>query len=123
LQPITTAIIAAAHVPLALLLLLAPIDPIFAASAFTAIFFGANGVMSILRATLPLTLLGAAGYGALMGRLALPQNLVFAASPFLFAVVFHATGPGGGTLFALALSLAALVCQRPRASARQRSRA
>jgi predicted MFS family arabinose efflux permease len=109
LRPITTAIIAAAHVPLALLLLLAPIDPILAAPAFTAIFFGANGVMSILRATLPLTLLGAAGYGALMGRLALPQNLVFAASPFLFAVVFHATGPAGGTLFALALSLAALV--------------
>jgi predicted MFS family arabinose efflux permease len=108
LQPITTAIVASAHVPLAFLLLLAPLDPIVAASAFTVIFFGASGVMGILRATLPLTLLGAAGYGALMGRLALPQNLVFAASPYLFALVFRATGPGGATLFALALSLAAL---------------
>jgi predicted MFS family arabinose efflux permease len=108
LQPIATAMIAAGHVPLAFLLLLAPIAPLPAATAFTAIYFAANGVLSILRATLPLFVLGAAGYGALMGRLALPQNLVFAASPFLFAVVFHATGPTGGMLFALALSLAAL---------------
>jgi predicted MFS family arabinose efflux permease len=108
LRPITTAVIAAAHIPLSYLLLLAPVDPDIAACAFTAIFFGANGVMSVLRATLPLTLLGSARYGALMGGLALPQNLAFAAAPFLFAVLFEAAGPVWGTLCALALALAAL---------------
>jgi hypothetical protein len=108
LRPITTAVIAAAHIPLSYLLLLAPVDPHIAACAFTAVFFGANGVMSVLRATLPLSLLGSARYGALMGGLALPQNLAFAAAPFLFAVLFEAAGPAWGTLCALALALAAL---------------
>jgi predicted MFS family arabinose efflux permease len=108
LRPISTAVIAAAHIPLSYLLLLAPVDPGVAACAFTAIFFGANGVMSVLRVTLPLTLLGSARYGALMGGLALPQNLAFAAAPFLFAVLFEAGGPRLGTLCALALALAAL---------------
>jgi predicted MFS family arabinose efflux permease len=108
LQPMTTAVIAAAHIPLSFLALLVPVDPAIAACLFTAIFFGASGVMSVLRATLPLTLLGSERYGALLGRLALPQNLAFAAAPFLFAVVFKAAGPVGGTLFALGLALAAL---------------
>ena len=108
-QPITTAVIAAAHVPIACLFLLAPIDAGLAATAFTVVFFGANGVMSVLRATLPLTLLGSHGYGALMGSLALPQNLVFAASPYLFASAFHAAGTLAGALLALALSVAAFL--------------
>jgi predicted MFS family arabinose efflux permease len=109
LASITTATIAAVHIPLAFVLLLAPIDAKLAATLFTAIYFGANGVMSVARLTLPLTLLGPAGYGALMGNLALPQNLVFAAAPFLFAVAFRVLGFVGGTLMALALSLAALI--------------
>jgi hypothetical protein len=65
--------------------------------------------MSVARLTLPLTLLGPAGYGALMGKLALPQNLVFAAAPFLFAVAFRLLGFVCGVLLALLLSLAALI--------------
>jgi len=55
--------------------------------------------MSVARLTLPLTLLGRAGYGALMGKLALPQNLVFAAAPFPLAVAFR-QGFVGGLLLA-----------------------
>src|SRR5262249_49175133 len=80
-RPTTSALLAAVPIPGAILLLLAPLDAGFAALAFTLVWFAANGVMSILRATLPLTLLGPVGYGALMGRLALPQQLAFAASP------------------------------------------
>jgi hypothetical protein len=109
LASITTATIAAVHIPLAFVLLLAPIDAKLAATLFTAIYFGANGVMSVARLTLPLTLLGPAGFGALMGNLALPQNLVFAAAPFLFAVALRVLGFVGGTVMALALSLAALI--------------
>jgi Major Facilitator Superfamily len=109
LASITTATIAAAHIPMAFVLLLAPIDAELSASLFTVIYFGANGVMSVARLTLPLTLLGPAGYGALMGNLALPQNLVFAAAPFLFAVAFRLLGFVGGVLLALLLSLAALI--------------
>jgi len=109
-QPLTTAIIAAAHIPLACVLLLAPLNPVTAALGFTMIFFGANGAMSIVRATLPLALLGSAGYGALMGKLALPQNLMFAAAPSLFAVILRSLGSAGATLVTIALSLAALAC-------------
>jgi hypothetical protein len=109
LASIATATIATAHIPLAFLLLLAPIDAELAASPFTVIYFGASGMMSVARLTLPLTLLGPAGYGALMGKLALPQNLVFAAAPFLFAVVFRLLGFVGGVLLALLLSLVALI--------------
>ena len=100
LASISTATIAAAHIPLAFVLLLAPIDAELAAALFTVIYFGASGVMSVARLTLPLTLLGPAGYGTLMGNLALPQNLAFAAAPFLFAVAFRLLGFVGGALLA-----------------------
>jgi hypothetical protein len=109
LPPIITTLIVTTLIPVAFLVLAAPIDPALAALAFTLLWFGANGVMSILRATLPLTLLGATGYGLAMGRLSLPQNLAFAAAPALYAAAFQGLGFWGGTALAGGVSLLALL--------------
>jgi predicted MFS family arabinose efflux permease len=108
LQPLTMALLVTALLPLSLLPLLLPIEPATAALAFTLIWSGANGIMSILRTTLPLALLGSAGFGAILGKLSLPQNLAFAVSPFAFALVIEAGGPTIGVVLAMAVSLAAL---------------
>jgi MFS family permease len=95
------------------------------ASSLTAVLFMvfysmASGLMTIVRATLPLWLFGKDGYGARLGKLMAAQNLVFAASPILFAAVIDRAGPwtalavgGIGALAALAAMalLARLVAQ------------
>lgn len=68
------------------------------ASPITAILFMvfysmASGLMTIVRATLPLWLFGKDGYGARLGKLMTAQNLVFAASPILFAAMIDRAGP------------------------------
>jgi hypothetical protein len=84
-----------------------PSAPIVITTAFTVLWCGANGVIVIARVTLPLTLLGSAGYGTLMGKLALPQNLAYAISPTIFAVVFSRLGLGATVALAARVSLAA----------------
>lgn len=73
------------------LLVLAPGSPI-AAIGFVICFSAAMGVISVARATLPLALFGRGSFGALMGRLTVPQNLAFAAAPVLFALMIEHVG-------------------------------
>jgi hypothetical protein len=94
LRPLTTALISTMLLPITFGLFFLPSAPIVITTAFTVLWCGANGVMAIARVTLPLTLLGSAGYGTLMGKLALPQNLAYAISPTIFAVVFSRLGLG-----------------------------
>lgn len=107
LKPMTTALVALGIVPATLLALLLPLPPVVAATVFAVLYCGATGVLAIVRATLPLTLLGALGYGTLIGRLSLPQNLIFAASPALFGLVEAHGGLDGVIALALLVSLAA----------------
>lgn len=51
-----------------------------------------NGLLTIVRGTLPLALFGAAGYGARQGWIALPGRLVGAANPFLLGWVLEHHG-------------------------------
>ena len=46
-----------------------------AAAAFALMFGAANGLITIARGAVPLALFGAAGYGALIGRIAGPSGL------------------------------------------------
>ncbi len=76
------------------------------------IFYAAgNGIGTIARGSVPLTLFGAARYPALMGRLGFPIMLAMAASPFIGAWAFQNGGNAWviGLLVTLALSNAALV--------------
>jgi MFS family permease len=76
------------------------------AAVFALVFGGANGLITIVRGALPLTLFGASGYGALIGRLAAPFMLMQAAAPLVMAfVVERASDPAA---LALAASFAAV---------------
>jgi hypothetical protein len=72
----------------------------------------ANGLKAVQRATLPLALFGRGQFGAYMGRLALPQGIVAAASPPILAAVLGAYGTTGALLLVFAaagLSLVAMI--------------
>ncbi|HJQ61005.1 MAG TPA: MFS transporter [Vineibacter sp.] len=60
----------------------------FEAALLAVLLYGiANGLKTVVRAALPLALYGHAGYGAVMGRLAVPQNIVAAIAPVVFAAL------------------------------------
>jgi hypothetical protein len=58
------------------------------ALAFVIPYGWANGVMTIVRGTVPAELFGHRGYGALLGRLALPQFILKAVAPFALTLLF-----------------------------------
>ena len=57
------------------------------AAAFAIMFGVSNGLITIARGTVPLTMFGAAGYGRLVGRLAAPWLAMQAAAPLVLAFV------------------------------------
>jgi MFS family permease len=57
------------------------------AAAFAIMFGVSNGLITIARGTVPLTMFGASGYGRLVGRLALPWLAMQSAAPLVLAVV------------------------------------
>ncbi len=66
-----------------------------------------NGLVTIVRGTLPLALFGAAGYGGRQGWIALPGRVVGAASPFVLGWLLEHHGRAALALTA-ALALAAV---------------
>ena len=78
---------------------------------FAALYGGSNGMVTILRALLPLELFGRADYGAIQGMISTPVNMTRAAAPFAFGALWAWWGNYGAVLalsFAMALgSLAA----------------
>jgi len=109
LHPLTTTGLAITVLAPMLALLGSPLDPLTSAWIFILVWSGANGILSVLRMTLPLSLFGAAEYGTLVGRMSLPQNLAFAAAPAIFAVVIDRGGPTPALWLAIAASLTALI--------------
>jgi predicted MFS family arabinose efflux permease len=91
----SSALFAAAVLPLGLgLALLAGGN--FAIALLCLLAYGiANGLKAVLRATLPLALFGRAQFGAYLGRLALPQGIVSAAAPPVLAAVMANYGAEG----------------------------
>jgi predicted MFS family arabinose efflux permease len=80
-----------------------------AGAVAVAVLFGAStGYLALARATVPLELFGHAGYGAALGRLAVAQNLAFAASPALFAAAMQHGGADLAIGAAIAFSAVAL---------------
>lgn len=63
-----------------------------AALPFVVLHGLGNGLLTIVRGTLPLALFGATGYGARQGWIALPGRLVGAASPFVLGWVLEHHG-------------------------------
>jgi predicted MFS family arabinose efflux permease len=109
LHPLTTTGLAITMLTPMLALLCSPLDPLTSAWIFIVVWSGANGILAVLRMTLPLSLFGAAAYGTLVGRMSLPQNLAFAAAPAVFAVVIDRGGPTAALWLAIGASLTALI--------------
>ncbi|ADZ71272.1 MFS transporter [Polymorphum gilvum] len=89
-HPLVSARLAALAHPLgaaALLVFGAP-----AAAVFALVHGAGNGILTIAKGTLPLSLFGAAGYGARQGVLMVPTRLGQAAAPFAFALLMERFG-------------------------------
>jgi predicted MFS family arabinose efflux permease len=105
-HPIWTMVAATCLVGLGFLGLLLHLPASVALVAYGA----GNGIWSIARGAVPLSLFGAENYPRMMGRLATPNLLVAAAAPFLGAMVLDAYG-GEVTLLLLTLvSLVPIAC-------------
>jgi hypothetical protein len=87
----------------ALLLIGAP-----AAAAFTLLHGAGNGVLTIVKGTLPLAIFGPEGYGRRQGLIGAPSRFVQACAPFLFGVMIDWYGAGSVALSA-ACCLSALI--------------
>ncbi|PTD96524.1 MFS transporter [Pseudothauera lacus] len=89
-----------------LMLWLAGLSP-WLAFGFAACYGMANGVMTIVRGTVPGELFGRAAYGDTMGRLARPAFLAKAAAPLAIALLV-ADGSGYDTMGAVLAAITAL---------------
>ena len=93
---------------------------VFVAGAFSICLGLGHGFFAIARNTLPLMLFGAREYGTYMGRLMLPQNIVNAGAPVIFAIAISRFHPStalwlaAGAAFAgfVAVILLVRTCQR-----------
>ncbi len=80
------------------------------ALAFVIPYGWANGIMTIVRGTVPAELFGHRDYGALLGRLAMPQFVLKAVAPFALTLLFLVDPARVYSPFALlALAVAGLV--------------
>jgi predicted MFS family arabinose efflux permease len=83
------------------------------ALAFALLYGWSNGVMTIVRGTVPGVLFGARDYGALLGRLAQPQFILKAFAPVAVTLLFALDDTRRLALAALALAgIGALVAYR-----------
>jgi hypothetical protein len=117
---LTTAVLSAIMTTGSFLIILPFSTSVAIAAAYSICLGLGHGFYAIARNTLPLMLFGAREYGTYMGRLMLPQNIVNAAAPVLFAVAIAHFAPStalwlaGGAAFAgfLAVVLLVRTCQR-----------
>ena len=95
-----------------------------AAAAFALLHGAGNGVLTIVKGTLPLAIFGPEGYGLRQGLLGAPSRFVQACAPFLFGLMIDWYGAGSVALSAACClgAFAALVALRPApASAAERA--
>ena len=107
--PTITGLLSACVMPLAFVGMLIDGGALWAAVMLAVCYGIGNGLMTLARATIPLTLFGRAEYGTWTGRLTTPQNLVFAASPVLFSALLSRQGPGTMVWAGLVMAVASLI--------------
>jgi MFS family permease len=78
------------------------------AIAYALLHGAGNGLITIVRGTLPLALFGQAGYGQRQGVIAILARVMQAAAPVSYAWVLYEVGPKAAIALTAALSLAAL---------------
>ena len=90
------------------------------ALVFALLYGWSNGVMTIVRGTVPAELFGQRGYGVLLGRLARPQFMLKALAPVAVTLLYSLDGTRRTALVALAVAaVAALGAYRRAVRARR----
>jgi MFS family permease len=98
-----------AMLPGALLVLVLSGSQAWLAAVFCVLYGLSNGILTIVRGSLPQALFGRENYGAIAGAMAGPSLLSKAAGPFIAAAILrHDGGPGMLLFVLLLLSLASL---------------
>jgi hypothetical protein len=108
ISPMASALAAGVLIPAGLMLALLFGSGMAAALLFVVIYSFGTGLMTVARATLPLSLLGAKGYAVIMGRLTLPTQIVYALSPVAFSLIIGKVGATGALLLCLLVSIGSL---------------
>lgn len=92
IRPMALGIIAVSLMPLSFLVLLALPLNLPTLAAYALLYGVGNGLVTIARGIIPLTLFGREGYGAMLGLLAAPALAAQAAAPTLLAFASSAYG-------------------------------
>jgi hypothetical protein len=92
LSPLTLGVAATAVMPLAFVAGTFSGVSVVAGVAFGLVYGGGNGLLTIVRGTVPLVLFEPRGYGALVGRLASAGFFASALAPVAYAAVIDAFG-------------------------------
>lgn len=87
--------------PIALCLLFAPVGWTAIYVLFAIAYGMSNGVVTIVRGTLPAEMYGQEAYGAISGAMSTPVMLAIAAGSFIASLLYYVTGGYTGTLIAL----------------------
>lgn len=78
-----------------------------AAIVFALAYGAANGLLTIVRGTLPLVLFDHRTYGTLVGKLLLPGFILPAAAPLAYALIIERFGAAGALYFSIAAAFLA----------------
>ena len=110
LSPMIVARLSMAAMPLAFGLLYGGSGSFALLAGFTLLMGASQGVLSIVRGTVPLALFGVKGYGAVTGLIAAPILFVSACAPTGFAWVVDRWGWSFGILTVLVTAAASFAC-------------
>ena len=105
-KTMTLGLIAVGLLPAALTIFAAGQFALWSALVFAVLYGMSNGLMSIIKGIVPLSLFGHQGYGLVIGTLTTPQLILNAIAPTLFALVLDQVGPRHGLLIAIFFALA-----------------
>jgi MFS family permease len=110
LSPITVARLSMAAMVIAFALLYCGGGVFGFLAGFTFLMGAAQGVLSIVRGTVPLALFGAKGYGAVTGLIATPILFVSACAPTIFAWITDRWGWSSANLVVLGTAAVSFLC-------------
>lgn len=108
-KTMTLGLIAVGLLPAALMIFAGGGFALWAALVFAALYGMSNGLMSIIKGIIPLSLFGRQGYGLVIGTLTTPQLILNAIAPTVFALILDQAGPRNGLLIAIAFALLSFV--------------
>lgn len=109
LAPIKLAIISSSLMALAVTSLMLGAPFIAAALIFACLFGFGNGLFSIVSGTLPLSLFGSEGYGAMQGKIMSARLIVSAMAPFAMAFAMGHLGVKAALAIVIVCSVSSLI--------------